>query len=378
MTRPRIAASTAENPSAPDALTASRNPSYTVRSPMDLGVLDYALDPALIAQHPLPLRDASRMMVVDRTTGERTDSNVRQLGDWLRAGDVLVVNDAEVIAARLHGTRPTGGAVEVLLIECIHGTTWKCIARGAGRIPAGEAITLGPGLTGVWGERIESQFRAIKIECNGHGDVESALRRVGELPLPPYIDRPNGPSASDCERYQTMFAQSPGAIAAPTAGLHFTPELMADLRDRGVTCVPLTLIVGPATFLPVRSASLTEHRVPAERYAVSEETAHRINEARARGGRIVAVGTTSVRTLETVADADGTVRSRAGRTDVVIGPGHRFLSVDALFTNFHLPRSSLLALVAAFAGTDTTLAAYRAATASGYRFYSYGDAMLIV
>lgn len=366
------------NPSAPDALTASRNPRYTDRSPMDLGVLDYALDPALIAQHPLPLRDASRMLVVERATGERTDTNVRQLGAWLRAGDVLVVNDAEVIAARLHGTRPTGGAIEVLLVEPIEGRTWKCIARGAGRIPAGEAITLGAGLTGVWGKHLESQFRAITLESNGHGDIESALRRVGELPLPPYIRRPDGPSAVDCERYQTIFARSPGAIAAPTAGLHFTPDLMADLVGRGVVCVPLTLVVGPATFLPVRGTSLAEHRVPAERYEVPEATAHRINENRARGGRVVAVGTTSVRALETVADAKGVVRSGTGRTDLVIGPGHRFRCVDALFTNFHLPRSSLLALVAAFAGIETTLAAYRAATASSYRFYSYGDAMLIV
>lgn len=378
MTRAARGEQETENPSGPVALTASRNPSYTVRSPMDLGVLDYALDPALIAQHPLPLRDASRLMVVERATGRRTDSNVRELGAWLRTGDVLVVNDAEVIAARLHGTRPTGGAVEVLLVEPIEGVTWKCIARGAGRIPVGESVSLGPGLTGTWGERIESQFRAITLESNGHGDVESALRHVGEVPLPPYIRRPDGPSAIDCERYQTMFARNPGAIAAPTAGLHFTPDLMADLVARGVSYTPLTLVVGPATFLPVRSASLADHRVPAERYVVPEATAHLINESRAKGGRVVAVGTTSVRALETVADADGVVRSGTGRTDLVIGPGHRFRSVDALFTNFHLPRSSLLALVAAFTGIDTTLAAYRAATASGYRFYSYGDAMLIV
>ncbi len=344
---------------------------------MDLGVLDFTLDPALIAQQPLSQRDASRMLVVERATGAYTHTAVSRLVDWLEAGDVLVVNDAEVMAARLHGRRPTGGSVEVLLVEPIdeHGT-WLCIARGAGRIPAGETVMLGSGLSGTWGPRGDDVYRAIHLRCDE--PLELLLPRIGEVPLPPYIHRPEGPSVEDRERYQTMFARSPGAVAAPTAGLHFTPELVGAVERRGARCVPLTLIVGPATFLPVRAASLAEHAVPPERYAIPVATAGAIAEARARGRRVVAVGTTTVRALETVAAKDGIVSAGTGRTDLLIGPGHVFRAVDALFTNFHLPRSSLLALVAAFAGVDTVLAAYRAATASRYRFYSYGDAMLVV
>jgi S-adenosylmethionine:tRNA ribosyltransferase-isomerase len=344
---------------------------------MDLGVLDYALDPALIAQQPLPTRDASRLLVVDRTTARWTHDVVRNVDAWLRPGDVLVANDAEVIAARLYGTRPTGGTIEVLLVEPLDDDRyWRCVARGAGRVPLGEDIVFGDGITGTWGERLGDVFRAIRIRCEG--DLGAALRRVGEIPLPPYIRRPDGPSATDGERYQTMFARTPGAVAAPTAGLHFTPDLIGRLAAGGVSCVALTLIVGPATFLPIRGDSLQDHSVPPERYAIALETAEAINAARAGGGRIVAIGTTTARALESAVTDDGVVTPGEGRTALVIQPGHRFRAVDALFTNFHLPRSSLLALVAAFAGTDTTLAAYRAAAASSYRFYSYGDAMLVV
>jgi S-adenosylmethionine:tRNA ribosyltransferase-isomerase len=344
---------------------------------MDLGVLDYALDPALIAQHPLSARDASRLLVVERATGRWTHDVVQRLDEWLRPGDVLVANDAEVFAARLHGKRPTGGAIEVLLVEPLDGDdTWCCLARGAGRIPAGERILFGTGLTGTWGDRLGDAYRAIRLSCDG--DLSAALRRLGEVPLPPYIRRPEGPSAADRERYQTMFARTPGAIAAPTAGLHFTPELIARLAARGIPCVSLTLLVGPATFLPVRSQSLDDHSVPPERYAIPVETAAAIARARAGGGRVIAIGTTTARTLESVVADDGAIAPGEGRTDLVIAPGHSFRAVDALFTNFHLPRSSLLALVAAFAGAEAILAAYRAATASGYRFYSYGDAMLIL
>jgi S-adenosylmethionine:tRNA ribosyltransferase-isomerase len=344
---------------------------------MDLGVLDYALDPALIAQQPLSTRDGSRMLVVERDSGSSTHATVRELGTWLRAGDVLVVNDAEVIAARLHGHRPTGGAIEVLLVEPIDDAGgWHCIARGAGRIPTGESISFGDGLTGTWGERVEDVYRVIYLHCDG--DLGAVLARVGEVPLPPYIHRPAGPTEADRERYQTMFARSPGAIAAPTAGLHFTPALIAALAARGIACVSLTLIVGPATFLPVRTTSLTDHSVPSERYTISPETAATLAATRAAGGRIVAIGTTTVRALESATGPDGALRPGTRRTDLVIGPGHEFRAVDALLTNFHLPRSSLLALVAAFAGIETTLSAYRLATASGYRFYSYGDAMLIL
>jgi S-adenosylmethionine:tRNA ribosyltransferase-isomerase len=367
-----------QKPNGPAYLTESRDPGYTNRPPMDLGVFDYALDPALIAQQPLSARDESRMLVVERSSGSYTHAAVQSLGDWLRAGDLLVVNDAEVIAARLHGTRPTGGAIEVLLIEPTgDDATWQCMARGAGRIPAGEAIDFGGGLSATWGEKLDATYRLVHFHSDD-GELDQALRRVGELPLPPYIRRPDGPSPLDYERYQTVFARRAGAIAAPTAGLHFTPRLLDGLRDRGIDCVSLTLMVGPATFLPIRTESLAEHSVPAERYEISAATANAIATARETGRRVVAVGTTTVRALESVGARDGVVRAQSGRTDLVIGPGHEFRVVDALLTNFHLPRSSLLALVAAFAGIETTLAAYRAATASGYRFYSYGDAMLIV
>jgi S-adenosylmethionine:tRNA ribosyltransferase-isomerase len=343
---------------------------------MDLGVLDYALDPALIAQEPLDVRDASRMMVLERATGSRSHAAIRDLGSWLRPGDVLVANDAEVIAARLHGSRPTGGAVEVLLVELLDGhNTWRCIARGAGKIPADEVIHFGTVLRGVWGERTNDVYRSIRLECDG--DLASALEQVGELPLPPYIQRPNGPSSNDRTRYQTMFARNRGAIAAPTAGLHFTPELIQSLMARGVIAVTLTLMVGPATFLPVRT-TLAAHTVPAERYAIPAATAAAITCARAAGHRVVAVGTTTARALESVAAEDGVVRATEGRTELVIGPGHTFRAIDALLTNFHLPRSSLLAMVAAFTGIEPTLAAYREAVSAGYRFYSYGDAMLIL
>jgi S-adenosylmethionine:tRNA ribosyltransferase-isomerase len=344
---------------------------------MDLGVLDFALDPALIAQQPLPARDGSRMLVVERDRGTHTHAHVQQLGDWLRPGDLLVVNDAEVIAARLHGRRPTGGVIEMLLVEPLDDTgLWRCLARGAGRIPKGEAITFGDELAAVWGDREADGFRTIQFDAGG--DIATTLRRVGEVPLPPYIARPQGPLPDDRERYQTVFARTPGAIAAPTAGLHFTPELLAALAARDIDCVALTLLVGPATFLPVRTSSLAGHSVPSERYEVPAATVAAMAARRAAGGRVVAVGTTTVRALESAVCADGTVRPDRGRTDLVIGPGHAFRAVDALLTNFHLPQSSLLALVAAFAGIDVTLAAYRTATGSAYRFYSYGDAMLVL
>jgi S-adenosylmethionine:tRNA ribosyltransferase-isomerase len=264
----------------------------------------------------------------------------------------------------------------VLLVEPLDGDgTWCCIARGAGRIEPGETVHFTEDFTGIWGDRGSDVYRTIRLRSRG--DLVSTITRAGEIPLPPYIRRPDGPSAADRERYQTIFARSPGAIAAPTAGLHFTHELIETLTTQGIVCATLTLLVGPATFLPIRDGSLETHTVPAERYDIPSVTATAIATARDAGARVIAVGTTSVRALESAALPDGTVRAGAGRTDLLIAPGHEFRVVDGLVTNFHLPRSSLMALVAAFAGTDTTLAAYRAAVASGYRFYSFGDAMLI-
>ncbi len=343
---------------------------------MNLETLDYTLDRALIAQTPRSVRDSARLLVVDRGIGVRAHATVRDLGRWLSPGDLLIVNDAEVTAARLRGRRRGGGAIEVLLAEPLAaGQEWLCLARNAGRAAGGERITFGPELDGILSGPGEGPYRRIRFDARG--DLGGALRRYGELPLPPYIRRPAGPLPLDHERYQTVFARVPGAIAAPTAGLHFTPALLRALDASGIGHAAITLLVGVATFLPVRTASLDAHHVPTERYEIPAATAAAITATRARGGRVVAVGTTSVRALESAALDDGTVRSGSGRTQLVIGAGYSFRVVDALLTNLHLPRSTLLALVAAFAGLEPTLSAYRAANAAGYRFYSYGDAMLI-
>ena len=343
---------------------------------MDPAALDYALDPALIAQHPLPARDGGRLLVLGRGRGVLTHAAFRELGAWLAPGDLLVVNDAAVIPARLAGRRASGGGVEILLTEPLDDDgTWVCLARKSGRLRAGERIEFAADFAGVWSGVADPPFGSIRFEG---GDAMAALGRYGRVPLPPYIARPEGPGNEDAVRYQTVFARVPGAIAAPTAGLHFTDALLASLAARGVAHVALTLLVGAGTFLPIRADAVEEHRVPAERYDVPPATAAAIAATRARGGRVVAVGTTTVRALESAVDGEGRVRAGAGRTALVIAPGHRYRAVDALVTNLHLPRSSLLALVAAFAGTEAMLAAYAAAAQAGYRFYSYGDAMLIL
>jgi S-adenosylmethionine:tRNA ribosyltransferase-isomerase len=346
---------------------------------MDPAALDYALDPALIAQHPLQSRDGGRLLVLQRGRGVRAHAGVREIGSWLRPGDLLVANDAEVIPARLVGHRASGGRVEVLLTEPVDheagAQRWLCLATKRARLHVGERLIFDEDLTGIWEGAAEPPFGCLRLETDS--DATSVLRDHGHVPLPPYIERPHGPCAEDLERYQTIFARVPGAIAAPTAGLHFTETLLGELAARGIAHVTLTLLVGPGTFLPVRTNSLDGHSVPPERFAISDETAAAIADTRARAGRVVAIGTTTVRALESAVGEDGTVRAGAGRTGLVIAPGHCFRAVDALVTNLHLPRSSLLALVAAFAGTEPTLAAYGAATQAGYRFYSYGDAMLI-
>jgi S-adenosylmethionine:tRNA ribosyltransferase-isomerase len=280
-----------------------------------------------------------------------------------------------VTSARLRGRRKSGGAIEALLVEALDETgRWHCLTRNAQRVRVGERTCFAPDLEGVWGEH-GRPYRQIRFEADG--DLSIVLGQRGELPLPPYIHRPAGASPEDHIRYQTIFARVPGAVAAPTAGLHFTPALLERLARRDIRYVPLTLLVGPGTFLPVRAPSIEAHRVPPERYAIPETTAAAVAAARAAGGRIIAVGTTVARALESAACGGGIVRPGAARTDLVITPGHHFRVVDGLLTNLHLPRSSLLALVAAFGGVEATLGAYRAASRAGYRFYSYGDAMLI-
>ena len=332
---------------------------------MDLAEFDYQLPEDLIAQGPLPERDASRLLVLPRRSGSIDHRLVRELPGLLAPGDVMVVNDARVIPARLHGRKEgTGGKVELLLVEPLLGADWLALGQASKSLREGARVE-------VLGSRIEIvQVReggelVVRLPLEGDA-LWRFLDEAGELPLPPYIRHAPGPA--DRERYQTIFARERGAIAAPTAGLHFTPALIEALRGRGVGLAPITLHVGPGTFLPVRAQRVEDHRMHRERYVVPEESARAI----ARAGRVIAVGTTALRTLEASQGRPG-----SGTTDLFITPGYQFRAVHGLFTNFHLPRSTLLMLVAAFAGLDRTRAAYGEAVARRYRFFSYGDAMLI-
>jgi S-adenosylmethionine:tRNA ribosyltransferase-isomerase len=333
--------------------------------------LDYTLPPELIAQEPAAERTAARLLAVTREPPALAHRAITELPALLRAGDLLVLNEARVIPARVHGRRPSGGRLELLLLAAGADGEWEALVRGAPRV--GERVHL-PAGTGEWTAALGDGRWRVRLEVGG--DVLAWLEQVGEVPLPPYIRRPAGPSAADRERYQTTYARVPGAVAAPTAGLHFTPALLEALGGAGIAHAALTLHVGPGTFLPIRGGELAGYRMDAERYELPAATVARIAAARAASGRIVAVGTTTVRALESAA-ADGTVRPGAGAASIFIQPGHRFRAVDALLTNFHLPRTPLLALVAAFMGWDLLRRSYAAAVDARYRFYSFGDAMLI-
>ncbi|WP_242340863.1 MULTISPECIES: tRNA preQ1(34) S-adenosylmethionine ribosyltransferase-isomerase QueA [Anaeromyxobacter] len=341
---------------------------------MKLSDFDYGLPEALVAQEPAEPRDASRLLVVP-PDGPLRHRGFAELPALLAPGDLLVFNDTKVIPARLVGTKPTGGKVELLLCEPLAGglgRRWR--AMGQASKPIREGTTLAFGELEARVEASEGEgFYVVTLDREGEA-LEAALARAGRIPLPPYIRR--APSEADRERYQTIWARAPGSAAAPTAGLHFTEAVLAALEARGVARTAVTLHVGPGTFLPVRGDSIEGHRMHAEQYEVRPEAAAAIAACRARGGRIVAVGTTSVRTLES-AWRDGAVAAGSGRTTLFIRPGHRFRAVDALVTNFHLPRSTLLMLVCAFGGAERVLAAYREAVARRYRFFSYGDAMLL-
>ncbi len=338
---------------------------------MRLAELDYPLPEELIAQEPAPERDAARLLVAERAQPIR-HARVRDLPEVLRAGDLLVLNDTRVIAARVRGRRPSGGRLELLFVRPLADDAWEVLVRGGPR--AGEAVHL-PEATGTWLAACGDGLWSLRVATAE--PVLDWLERVGEVPLPPYIKRPAGPTMRDRERYQTVFAAARGAVAAPTAGLHLTPALLDALAAARIETVRLTLHVGPATFQPLREEDLDRVRLGGERWIVPQETAARVAATRAAGGRVVAVGTTSVRALESAAAAEGTLRAGAGETTLFIRPGHRFRCVDALLTNFHLPRSPLLALVSALAGWDRVRAAYAEAVARRYRFYSYGDAMLL-
>ncbi|HLY39277.1 MAG TPA: tRNA preQ1(34) S-adenosylmethionine ribosyltransferase-isomerase QueA [Candidatus Binatia bacterium] len=337
---------------------------------MRVAELDYALPDELIAQAPAAERTAARLLALDRASGALGHHRVADLPSLLRAGDLLVVNDTRVIPARVRGRRPTGAQMEVLFVRS-DGSEWEVLVRGAPRI--GERVHL-PGASGQWMASFGDGRWRLRVDVEG--SVLRWLESAGEVPLPPYIRRPAAPGATDTERYQTTYARVPGAVAAPTAGLHLTPSLLEAMRAAGIEVTALTLHVGPGTFMPVRTDDLDEHRMLAEPYEISAATAEAVATARATGRRVVAVGTTTVRALES-AGASGEVAPGAGEAALFIRPGHRFRMIDALVTNFHLPRSTLLALVAAFAGWERVREAYAEAVRRGYRFYSFGDAMLV-
>ena len=343
---------------------------------MRIADFDYALPPSSIAQEAIEPRDHARLMRVPHTEGAPTDHVFHELPRLLRPGDLLVVNRSRVFPARLLGRREGGGGAEVFLLRDVGDDRWEALVRPGRRLRPGAAVAIDPGLTVV----IETAAvgpegrRVVRLRAET-GSVEAALERAGHVPLPPYIRRPDRPE--DRARYQTVYAREKGSVAAPTAGLHFTPSLLDALRAAGVGIAEIVLHVGPGTFRPVTAEEVEDHRLEPEPYVVPAETADAIASARTSGGRVVAVGTTVVRALEAAADEGGTVRAGAAETALVVRPGFRFRITDALVTNFHLPRSSLLLLVAAFAGRERVLGAYEEAVQRGYRFYSYGDAMLL-
>jgi len=344
---------------------------------VDISEFDYELPPELIAQEPLPERDASRLLVLDRRTGGTSHHAFAELPELLAAGDLVVVNRSRVIPARLLGRRAKGGEAEILLVRDRGEGRWEAMVRPGRHLRPGQRVTIDEDLSVmVESEALDESGRRQVRLLSKRRDIEGALERCGHTPLPPYIRRPDRPA--DRERYQTVYARESGSVAAPTAGLHFTAALLTRLRERGVERAEVVLHVGPGTFQPVKAARVEDHRVAPEPYAVPLDTAAAVRSTQARGGRVVGVGTTTARTLESAAGSDGTVAAGEGETGLVIVPGHHFRVLDALLTNFHLPRSSLLLLVAAFAGREAVLRAYAEAVRLRYRFYSYGDAMLIV
>ncbi len=343
---------------------------------MKTAQFDYDLPRKFIAQHPCESRDRSRLLVLRRSSGTIEHRIFSDLPGYLGPGDVLVVNDTRVVPARLTGRRQTGGAVSVLLVRDLGGGEWDAMMNCRGRLHDGEEVVFSDELSALVLDRDDRGRSRVRLRCDG--DVGEVLARVGRPPLPPYIKRRAGDgrfAAEDAERYQTVYARSPGAVAAPTAGLHFTQGLLAAIEARGCHVAYVTLHVGPGTFKPVKAENIEDHVVDPEYYAVDAATADAVN----RSARVVAVGTTVCRVLETLAAEGGRrIWPGKGSTDLFIYPPYCFRAVDALVTNFHLPRSSLLMLVSAFAGRELVLEAYEEAKREGYRFYSYGDAMLIL
>lgn len=333
---------------------------------------NYDLPPELIAQTPLERRDSSRLLCLDRFSGEWEHKRFYDLPDKLRSGDCLVLNDSRVLPARLFGRRESGGVVEVVLLRDLGGGLWECLTRPGKKARPGVKLIFGQGeLTAVVTEVLEEGNRILRFEYEGI--FLEILERLGKMPLPPYIKE----ELEDGERYQTVYSREVGSAAAPTAGLHFTEELLKEIESRGVRLCYVTLHVGLGTFRPVKSESIKDHHMHSEFCIIPPETARIVSETKKAGGRVVAVGTTSCRTLESFAGEDGLLESTSGWTDIFIYPGYKFKCVDALVTNFHLPESTLVMLVSAFAGRENVLAAYEEAVKERYRFFSFGDAMYI-
>lgn len=344
--------------SAPDQLT--------------LSDFDFDLPEALIAQEPAAQRDRSRLMVLKRSSIGIEHRIFSDIELYLMPGDLLVVNDTKVFPCRLFAKKPGGGKAEIFLLSEKGINLWDALVKGGAGV--GKRLNIADGIDAEITEEGPDSVRTVRF--HGINDIRQVLPDLAKTPLPPYIKR--APTSIDRERYQTVYASSEGAVAAPTAGLHFTPELLGKLKTKGVEVAAVTLHVGPGTFQPVRVDAIAEHRMLGEHYLITPPVATTINTARAEGRRVIAVGTTSVRTIETAALADGTVNSGAGNSELFIYPGYCFTAIDGIITNFHLPKSTLLMLVSAFAGRESILSAYRTAVEEKYRFYSYGDAMAIL
>jgi S-adenosylmethionine:tRNA ribosyltransferase-isomerase len=335
---------------------------------------DFELPRELIAQRPLGRRDDSRLMLVDRAHGTIAHRQFRDLAQIIPAGDALVLNRTRVLRARLLGTRASGAPAEILLLKSVGGDRYEAMVSPGGKLKPGRTVTIAPDFAAEILEVTPRRTRIVRLI--GEGSLDLLIERYGHVPLPPYIERPD--AADDADRYQTVYAREAGSVAAPTAGLHFTAELLDALAGRGVRRVEIVLHVGAGTFKPVELEDPAEHVMHEEQYVITDEAAAAIDATHRNAGSIWAVGTTSVRTLESAVDEAGHVAAGAGETAIFIRPGYQFRAVDHLITNFHLPRSTLIMLVAAFAGYDLTMKAYREAIDARYRFYSYGDAMAIL
>jgi S-adenosylmethionine:tRNA ribosyltransferase-isomerase len=342
---------------------------------MRIEEFDYHLPPSLVAQYPPPQRGETSLMILHRQTGVIEHRAFGDIAQYLNPSDLLVMNNTRVLPARLIGKKETGGRVEMLLIPSWNGLggEWKALIKGARKMKQGARIRFEQGLEGEVGEVKDGKG---KVSFSGQGEVMDVLRKIGHIPLPPYIKR--GDEQLDRERYQTVFAEREGSIAAPTAGLHFTHALLQSFRENGVRATMITLHIGIGTFAPVKARDIKDHTMEAEWIEISEETAREIEGTKARGGKVIAVGTTTTRALESFSNGSGGVRPGKGMTSLFIHPPYRFEVIDGLVTNFHLPKSTLVMLASAFAGKDLLMRAYREALRRKYRFYSYGDAMLIL